>query len=46
MTELANPPEAIWAITPLVVTPSEGTFTAGRVAFAVFTFRLPELDVD
>lgn len=40
----ANPPEAIWANTPLVVTPSEGTLTAGRIAFAVFTLRLPVQD--
>lgn len=44
VTGLANPPEAIWANTPLVVTPSEGTLTAGRIAFAVFTLRLPVPD--
>ena len=44
VTGLANPPEAIWANTPVVVTPSEGTLTAGRIAFAVFTLRLPVLD--
>ena len=44
VTGLANPPEVIWAQTPLVVTPSTGTLTGGRVAFAVFTLHLPVPD--
>lgn len=41
---LANPPEVIWSPTPLVVTPSEGSLTSGRIAFAVFTLHLPVPD--
>ena len=41
VTGLANPPEVIWSQTPLVVTPSDGTLTGGRLAIAVFTLHLP-----
>ena len=44
VTGLANPPEVIWSQTPLVVTPSDGTLTGGRLAIAVFTLHLPVLE--
>ena len=45
VTGIANPPEAIWSPTPLVVTPSEGSLTSGRTAFAEFTLHLPVPEV-
>lgn len=44
VTGLANPPEAIWAQTPLVVTPRGGPIVGGRIAFAIFTLVLPVPD--